>query len=84
MADLGNSRNWLVSPTEDIKKKWILCQIQERKSQVVRLRQDIEDLQKGQIVKLEATIMMLEKEINKLNDELNCIDIESKVNIDRG
>ena len=79
MADLGSNRNWIVEPNEEIKKKWLSCQIQERKSQVVRLKQDIEDLKQGQIVKLEATIMMLDKEIAKLLNELNAIDVSAEV-----
>ena len=75
MADLGSNRNWLVNPNEEVKKKWLSCQIQERKSQIVRLTQDIEDLREGQIVKLEATIIMLQKEVTQLNLELNAIDI---------
>lgn len=75
MADLGSNRNWLVNPNDEVKKKWISCQIQERKSQIVRLTQDIEDLREGQIVKLEATIIMLNKEVTQLNAELNAIDI---------
>jgi len=70
MADMGNSRNWLVDPNKEIKDMWLQCQIQERKSQIVRLRQDIDDLKNGQIIKLESTIMMLEKEVAKLQSQL--------------
>ena len=79
MADLGTNRNWLVQPNEEIKKKWLSCQIQERKSQVVRLKQDIEDLKQGQIVKLEATIMMLDKEIIQLLNEFEAIDVSAEI-----
>lgn len=75
MGDIGSNRQWLVDPNEEVKKKWISCQIQERKSQIVRLTQDIEDLREGQIVKLEATIIMLEKEVKDLMSKLNAIDI---------
>lgn len=74
MADIGTSRNWLVDPNQEIKDMWIKCQIQERKSQIVRLRQDIDDLKNGQMIKLESTIMMLEKEVSKLQSQL-VIDI---------
>lgn len=74
MADLGNSRNWIVDPNQEIKDMWVKCQIQERKSQIVRLKQDIDDLKNGQILKLESTIMMLEKEIAELHKKL-AIDI---------
>ena len=79
MADLGTNRNWLVQPNEEIKKKWLSSQIQERKSQVVRLKQDIEDLKQGQIVKLEATIMMLDKEIIQLLNEFEAIDVSAEI-----
>lgn len=75
MADIGNNRQWLIKPNEEVERKWILCEIQQRKSQIVRLTQDIEDLKQGQIVKLEATIMMLQKEMDELNAKLNAIDV---------
>ena len=62
------------------KKKWMQVEIQQKVSQIARLRQDIEDLQKGQILKLEATIEMIEKEKQKLVEDLknieNAIDME--------
>lgn len=76
MADLKVNRQWLIKPTTDVEKKWLQCQIQERKSQVVRLEQDIEDLKNGQIVKLEATIIMLKKEIDKLQTEYSGIEVQ--------
>ena len=79
MADIGSGQNWLVSPTQEIELKWIDVQIQERKSRVVRHRQDIEDLVKGQIVGLEAKIMMLDREIQELEikkQRLQPIDVE--------
>jgi len=63
MADVGVGQNWLVSPTREIEDKWIEVQIQERKSRIIRYRQDIDDLRKGRIVELEAKIMMLELEL---------------------
>lgn len=77
MADIQNSRNWLVEPNQEIKDMWIKCQIQERKSQITRLKQDIEDLKNGQILKLEATILMLEKEVEKLKSQV-IIDINER------
>ncbi len=79
MADIGGNRQWLIDEPNEVKKKWIACEIQQRKSQITRLKQDIEDLKNGQIVKLEATIMMLEKELENLSEKLaeydNAIDI---------
>lgn len=63
MADVGGGTNWLVSPTREIEDKWIEVQIQERKSRIIRYKQDIDDLRKGRIIELEAKIMMLELEL---------------------
>lgn len=70
MADIPIEGNWLVSPDQEIKRKWIEVQIQERKSRIARHRQDIEDLLKGKVVDLEARIMMLDKELSELGQEL--------------
>jgi hypothetical protein len=63
MSDIGVPTNWLVSKDIEVERKWIDVQIQERKSRIVKTRQDIEDLERGMKVKLEAVVMMLEKEI---------------------
>jgi len=82
MSDIGSKRNWLIQEPNEVKKKWVMCEIQSRKSQIIRLQQDIEDLKKGQIVKLEATIMMLEEELKNLVSKLELYDevIDVKVN----
>ena len=69
MSDIGTPQNWLVSKDLEVEKKWIDVQIQERKSRIVKTRQDIEDLERGMKVKLEAIVMMLEKEIAYLEDK---------------
>jgi len=74
MADLGSNRQWLIDEPNEVKKKWVKCEIQQRKSQIIRLQQDIEDLKDGQIVKLEATIMMLQAELINLTERLNGFD----------
>ena len=73
MADLSN-KNFLVPETNEVKKKWLQCQIQEKKSRITRLNQDIEDLLKGRIVELQATVIMHEKELEKLNEDLKQVD----------
>lgn len=70
MADIGVQQTWLVSPDREIEKKWMQVQIQERKSRIARYKQDIEDLVKGRMVDLEAKILMLEKEMKKLEAEM--------------
>ena len=69
MADLQRGSNWLVSPNIEVELKWAEVAIQEKKSRIIRHRQDIEDLKKGAIVDLEAKIMMLEKEVIKLEEQ---------------
>lgn len=77
-ADIGQNQVWLVPETNEVKKKWLQVQIQERKSRIVRLDQDIEDLAKGQIVKLEGHRIMLQKEFNDLQRKLDLmIGLES-------
>ena len=69
MSDLNVNSRWLVSPTKEIEDKWREVQIQERVSRIVRYRQDIDDLKKGKILELEAKIMMLEMEVDRLKAE---------------
>jgi hypothetical protein len=75
MADIGVPRNWLVSPTKEIEDMWIDVQIQEKKSRIVRHRQDIEDLQKGKLTELNAIIKMLEMEVKEL-EQKKAVDIK--------
>lgn len=71
MADIPIEGNWLVSPDQEIERKWIEVQIQERKSRIARHKQDIEDLIKGKMVELESRILMLEKELKELESKKN-------------
>jgi len=66
MADIPIEGNWLVPPNQEIERKWIEVQIQERKSRIARHKQDMEDLVKGKLVDLEARVLMLEKELKEL------------------
>lgn len=81
MADLKN-RNWLVSPSTEVEKKWLLCSIQEKKSRIVRLKQDIEDIMNGQIVGIEAEIMMAEKELASLQEKYG--NLNNSIEINKG
>ena len=71
MADVGSPKNWLVSETPEVEKKWIESQIQEKVSRIKRIKQDIEDFNKGMMPKLEGTIMMLDLEILRLVQKMN-------------
>lgn len=70
MADIGIPKNWLVSPTKEIDEMWVKVQIQEKKSQISRYKQDIEDLTRGRILDLQARIKMCELECAKLENSL--------------
>lgn len=70
MADIGQSKHWLVDPTKEIEAGWIEVQIQEKVSQINRTRQDIEDFKKGKIKSLEMQVLMLERERAKLESDL--------------
>ncbi len=70
MADIGISKQWLVSPTKEIDEMWVKVQIQEKVSMINRYKQDIEDLAKGRMLDLQARVKMLELEILKLENEL--------------
>jgi hypothetical protein len=83
MADIGIAKNWLVSPTKEIDDMWVKVQIQEKRSQIVRYTQDIEDLQKGRILDLQAKIKMCELEILKLENKL-AIEIDLNENSQGG
>ena len=72
MADLAVPVTYLENIKEpvSVQRKWLQVQIQERKSRINATRQTIEDLQKGQIVKLEGTMEMLTLELNELESRL--------------
>jgi hypothetical protein len=76
MADIGVNKQWLVSPTKEIEDMWIQVQIQEKQSRIVKHKQDLEDLMKGEVVRIQALIKMLELEKKELESKL-AIKIEN-------
>lgn len=84
MGDIQRSNQYLSNPSDEVEKKWVEVKIQEKKSQMARAKQDIEDLKKGKIVQLEAGIIMLEKDIEQLQEKykklcnIDTIDVENK------
>ena len=71
MGDMSLTRRvWKVSPDYEVEKKWLEVQIQERKSRIARLKQEIEDILKGLKVGKEADILMFEKELKLLEGDL--------------
>lgn len=80
MADLGN-KHWLVSPTKEIDAMWGRVEIQQKTSMIARWKQDIEDMQKGKILDLQANIKMRELEIKVLEAKLQHSEsIEADIN----
>ena len=69
MADL-QTENWLVDPTDEIKRKWLEVKIQECKSRRARHLQEMEDLIKGSMVQLEARVLVIDLELKKLENDL--------------
>jgi len=84
MADMGVTRVD-IKETPNIKILKLQVLIQERKSRIVRLKQDIEDLTELAIRSKQAEVETLQLELNKLNDDLdrvgnfgNIIDVEAQ------
>lgn len=70
MADKPIREQWLVDPTKEIQEMWAKVELQQKVSLLQRTKQDIEDLEKGQILNLKAKAKMLELEIKRLESEL--------------
>jgi len=68
MPDLGD--NQLVKPSDEVEKRWLMVQIQERKSKIARFKQDIEDIVNGKIVALEAQVLLAQQELQKFENDL--------------
>ena len=83
MSDTPVKQNWLVSPTAKIEQMWADIQIQERVSRITKMKQDIEDLLKIQKVKLEAQILMLEMEVEKLQNKKTAVTVDQDETEDR-
>jgi hypothetical protein len=68
MADLGSGYPIQIQTeeTKEMQLKWVAVRKQEAKSQIVHLRQEIEDLQKGKIVELERKILHAEQTLKQL------------------
>ena len=80
MADMGGSK-FLVPENYEVKVLRLQALIQERKSRIVRLKQDIEDLTEMAIRSKQAEVKMLELELNKLSDDLKTIGSDVIIDI---
>lgn len=61
MADLPVNKRYDVPVPKSVRLKMQEVKIQEFKSRIVRMRQDIDDLINGQVKKLEGELEMLQK-----------------------
>ena len=64
-----------IDPPDEVLRLRLECDIQECKSRIARLSQDIQDLLKGKVKKLEAEKKMFELRLDALEGKLNAIDI---------
>ena len=78
MADLPAHRGWDVDMPDDVQKMHMEVKIQELKSRIVRITQDIEDLEKGKITELKATKRMLELSLKEWEAKRDAIEVDSK------
>ena len=75
MADVPVPREkYLVSPNADVEKLWCKSAIAEKEARVKRLEADKEEIIKSNVLKIEATILMLKREIVELCNTLNKMD----------
>jgi len=82
MADIGG-HGYLVTPNYDVKLLRLQVLVQERKSRIKRLNQDIEDLTEMAIKSKQAEVKMLELELNKLTNDLDKVgNLEEIIDID--
>ena len=80
MADTDTSR-YLVNPNHEVKLLRLQCVIQEKKSRIKRLNQDIEDLTEMAIKSKQAEVKMLELELTKLNNDLDTIGTSDVIDV---
>ena len=80
MADVPVPREkFLVSPNADVEKLWVKSAIAEKEARVKRLEADKEEIVNSQVLKIEANILMLKREIVELNNTVNQMDNTSVV-----
>jgi len=75
MSDLPVPREqYVVQPDNDVMKKWARAEIASKEAQVKRLEADKDEIVQGQVLRIEAKIMMLKKEIVKLSNDLESLE----------
>ncbi len=78
MADLPIRHNYEVQPPDSVLRKWQEIRIQEKRSQIAAAKQRIQDLQRGEIINLEAKITMWELEIVEFEANKNSITVNEE------
>ena len=61
---------FLVTPNADVEKLWLKSAIADKECRLKRLEADKEQIIKSQVLKIEATILMVKREIVTLSNEL--------------
>jgi hypothetical protein len=74
MADLPIPRHQLTEPNVRIRRLWLEQQIQEKKNRAKRLRLDAEEILLVQTKRIEAAILVLEREAAHLEGKLDALD----------
>jgi hypothetical protein len=72
----------LESVPPDAKKKWLQALLQEKKSALFKLKQqldaceqEIEDIREGRINKVKYSIIVTMEQVKKIQEELNIVDL---------
>ena len=82
MGDLPVPKEqFLVTPNADVEKLWLKSAIAEKETRVTRLEADKDQIIKSQVLKIEATIIMVKREIVKLNQHLEKYEPKETIDI---
>jgi len=74
MGDLVRTNQDMPDPTVEVRRLWLDDQIAEKKWLAARLKADAERILQGQLKKLQADIIMLDRKIVKLQSEKDLLD----------
>lgn len=79
MADLPAHRGFDgIDMPEDVQKQYMEVKIQEIRSRIARITQDIEDLERGKITELKANRSMLELSLKDWEAKRDAIEVKSE------
>jgi len=86
MADTGVPSQDLAKPTVQVQRLWFDDQIAEKRYQLSRVKADVERFVQGTIKKMEADVIMLDREIAELmrkKDELEKFGSQEVIELKR-